>query len=134
MTVIIDTNVLIAANNRNAPQANISCVVKCGKQLRHIQQQGGLAIDNQWLIIQEYKNKVSEKGQPGVGDAFLKWVLTYQMNPRYCTRVKIIPTDDDNFLEFPQDEALEKFDRSDRKFVAVSLALKGDNRPTWPAS
>lgn len=89
MTVIVNTNVLITANNRNVPQATPSCVLTCGQQLRNIQQQGGLVLDNQWLIIKEYKNKVSEKGQPGVGDAFLKWVLTHQMNSRYCIQVNM---------------------------------------------
>ncbi|MEB3338149.1 MAG: hypothetical protein VKJ46_11845 [Leptolyngbyaceae bacterium] len=87
-----------------------------------VQKTDTLVLDNLWLIIGEYKKKVSPSGQPGVGDAFLKWVLTNRSNPQRCEQVSITQISENEFAEFPKSEALEKFDRSDRKFVAVALA------------
>lgn len=122
MHVIVDTNVLIVANHKS-PQASPQCVLACVRQLQQIQKQDILVLDNLWLIIKEYKANVSDKGQPGVGDAFLKWILTNLKNSKHCQLVSITALDSNysNFQEFPQDPALEKFDLSDRKFVAVAL-------------
>ena len=120
MFVVVDTNVPVVANNKSS-QALPECVIKCVTVLDKIQRDRILVIDDKWLIITEYRKNLSEKGQPGVGDAFLKWVLTNQGNPQRCQRVQITPIDENNFAEFPQDESLAGFDKSDRKFVAVAL-------------
>lgn len=121
MHVIIDTNVLIVANDRNCEQATRPCILNCIRRLEQIRQHGIVVIDKQWRILKEYKDNVHETGQPGVGDAFLKWVLINQANTRYCEQVPITPTADGSFTEFPNDSALAGFDLSDRKFVAVAL-------------
>jgi hypothetical protein len=122
---VIDTNVALAANS----QADVSkeCVLACIKQLEKIMQQGGLALDDKWLILREYMHKLSSSGQPGMGDKFLKWVLTNQRNPSRCTQVSITPKPEDplDFLEFPAHPQLQQFDRADRKFVAVSIKHPG---------
>lgn len=122
MKAIIDTNVLIAANGRDCPQVTPKCQLRTGQYLRNIQTNGIIVIDNRWLILNEYKNKVNQTGQPGIGDAFLKWILTNQTNSQRCEQVKIHPSGDNSFEEFPDAPQLEKFDPSDRKFVAVALA------------
>ena len=125
MRAIIDTNVLVAANGRNCPQVTPQCRLISSQYLHNFQKQGIIVIDNRWLILNEYKNNVNEKGQPGIGDEFLLWVLRNQANIKHCEKVTIhsIPSQDKNeFEEFPSDPELEKFDRSDRKFVAVALA------------
>ncbi|MDM3846124.1 MAG: hypothetical protein PT116_14005 [Aphanizomenon gracile PMC638.10] len=38
--------------------------------MQEIQEQHIIVLDDTWLIINEYKNKLSPTGQPGVGDAF----------------------------------------------------------------
>jgi hypothetical protein len=117
---VVDTNVPIVAN-RKSNQASHTCVSHCIKKLKEIQEQHIIILDNKWLIINEYRNKLSPVGQPGVGDAFFKWVLTNQENPQRCQKVKITPTTENSFEEFPEDESLADFDKSDRKFVAVAL-------------
>lgn len=124
MKAIIDTNVLIAANGRDCPQVTPKCQLRTGQYLRDIKENGIIVIDNQWLILKEYRNKVNQTGQPGIGDAFLKWVLTNQTNSQRCQQVKIHPSEDNSFQEFPDDTQLKKFDPSDRKFVAVALAAQ----------
>jgi hypothetical protein len=121
MHSIVDTNVLIVANGRDCPQASPECILACVRRLRDIEQCGILVLDDGWHIIGEYKRKVSPTGQPGLGDAFLKWVLTNQSNPKRIEKISITPVEDNGFAEFPSTPGLEKFDRSDRKFVAVAL-------------
>ena len=116
---IVDTNVLVVANQK-APQASPTCVIACIQKLRQIQQEQILVIDDSWRILNEYKKQAYEVGQPGVGDAFLKWVLVNQANRDRCHPIPITPQEN-SFAEFPNDPALEKFDPSDRKFVAVAL-------------
>ena len=117
---VVDTNVPLTANAGEDPQ----CVLACVEALRALMGSGHIVIDDNFRIIKEYMRKLSSSGQPGVGDAFLKWVLNNQANPARCTQVELTPQPHDSrdFEEFPADESLSGFDPSDRKFVAVSCA------------
>jgi hypothetical protein len=119
---VIDTNVPLTANKKDAPSP--ACVLACMQALEALTRSGHLVLDDGWRIINEYKHKLSPNGQPGLGDRFLKWVLTNHANPQRCTKVPLTPRPEDprDFEEFPRDEALSGFDPSDRKFVAVSCA------------
>jgi len=125
---IVDTNVPIVANGRSH-QASRPCVVACQQLIAEFSaDRRVLVIDSGWKIIQEYKRHLNQLGQPGISDAFLRWVLTNLANPRRCEQVPITPTTDGrDFAEFPDDPALAGFDHSDRKFVALSRA-----HPTHP--
>jgi hypothetical protein len=127
MIVIIDTNVPLVANGK-AEQASPECVNECTKRLNVLIQTGKLVLDSNWLIIKEYRNKLQSTGQPGVGDKFLKWVLTNYKNNSRCEMVNITEKNNDgcDFEEFPDDSRLENFDPDDRKFVAVSIAHAGN--------
>lgn len=134
MKVIVDTNVAVVANGRGrSPQASPSCVLRCVGRLRDLQLHHTLVLDDGWRILREYLRELSPAGQPGVGDAFLKWVLTNQANPARCEQVRIIPRDaaqpGGELCEFPDDPALAGFDPSDRKFVAVALAHRPSPDP-----
>ena len=127
MKCIVDTNVAIVANQRDDAPASIDCVRRCITLLNEFQRdQRLLVIDDDWHILREYQHRLRSTGQPGVGDAFLLWVLTNRTNPRRCELVHITPRDTQedhwDFEEFPNAPALQGFDRSDRKFVAVALA------------
>lgn len=121
MYVVIDTNVLVVANDRNCQQASPDCIQACVTRLRQIQQQSIIALDDKWLILKQYLANVHSSGQPGAGDAFLKWVLTNRANPQRCEFIEITPTGQGDFTEFPQDPDLAWFDPADRVFVAVAL-------------
>lgn len=119
---IVDTNVPIVANG----QENVSdaCLINCIEHIKKIIKKGLIAIDDKYLILNEYIKHLSHRGQPGIGDKFLKWVLTNQRNPQRCKIVSITPLGEaeENFREFPIHPKLADFDPSDRKFVAVSVA------------
>jgi hypothetical protein len=125
--VVVDTNVPVVANVA-APQASAECVVACVKVLVRItSDKEPLVLDDGWWIIHEYLRNLNRRGQPGLGDAFLKWVLSNRANPKRCQSVHITPLDSEgsDFEEFPRDESLAGFDRADRKFVATCAAHPG---------
>ena len=124
MKLIIDTNVPKAANGEATPQASPDCVRACLETVQDVMNDlHSLVIDAGWRILREYMRQLRSSGQPGMGDAFLKWVLTNQANPQRCAQVSITPvTSSQKFKEFPVVPELSTFDPSDRKFVAVALA------------
>lgn len=123
MIVVVDTNVPVVANGQS-PQASADCVEACVQRLRQITSEGTLVLDHDFYILGEYLRNLRSNGQPGVGDAFLKWALTNRTNPRRCTLVHIEPLGN-SFAEFPDSTDLAGFDLADHKFVAVALAHQG---------
>lgn len=119
---VIDVNVPMVANNQ-APQADDKCVQACVKALERVRKNGKFFIDDGGLILGEYKKNLKVKGQPGLGDAFMKWIWDRQSTNR-CERVSLTlrGVAKDDFNEFPSDAALNGFDRADRKYVAVAIA------------
>lgn len=123
--IIIDTNVLIVAN-RKAEHASLKCTLACIQALEGVCRTGIVVLDTGDAIFDEYRKYASLSGQPGVGDAFLKWLLTYKHTPERCRLVPITEDEQWGYVEFPHVDALQGFDRSDRKFVAVALAHERD--------
>ena len=124
---VVDTNIAVVANNQ-APQADPDCVLACVNALEQIVKHEGICLDSGMRIIEEYLGNLSLSGQPGAGDAFMKWVWQNQGNRRICEQVEITALDESgqNFKEFPQDSRLAKFHRKDKKFVAVASASKNN--------
>lgn len=130
MRVIVDTNVPVVANGRTA-HASPGCIVACVRKVSEVQSQHILVLDDNWQILREYMGNLRSEGQPGVGDAFLRWVLTNRTNPARCECVHLPvrargtvgdSADTEEFVAFPDDDDLDSFDRSDRKFVALCLS------------
>jgi hypothetical protein len=124
MKSVVDTNVPVVAN-RSSEQASPECVKTCAVRLGELTREGQVVLDDKWLILKEYMAHLSSSGQPGVGDAFLKWVLTNLCNPKLCEQVVITPKNswETDFEEFPSDPALKDFDPEDKKFVSVAAAV-----------
>ena len=120
---LIDTNVAMAANFK----ATVSdeCALRCIQALREVTTNRRLlVVDDLDLIFTEYRNNLSLRGQPGVGDAFMKWVNDHRYDATRCTRIPITPTDQHNtdFSELASYTALTSFDPSDKKFLATAVA------------
>ena len=91
MTVIVDTNVALVASSKMDKTSRI-CELACIDRIELIMMgEVKLALDDQRRIIDEYRRKLNPDGQPGVGDAFLKWVEINWANPERCVRVPITP-------------------------------------------
>jgi len=129
MAFVVDTNVPMVAS-RLAPQADEACVDACVQRLFVIMRSGGLLVDEDGLIVNEYIKRVGLAGKPGAGKAFVKWAHDHQYTESMCTRVSITRLDGDGwrlFEEFPTDDRLERFHRDDQKFVAVARASQNDH-------
>ena len=125
--VVVDTNVLAVANFQ-AEQAGPDCVLACIAALETAKRQQIVVIDSRAHIFSEYFRYASRSGQPGLGDAFIKWLWNNQAYATHCEQVDLTPNscDEGDFQEFPDDRDLDGFDRSDRKFVAVAIGSKHD--------
>lgn len=136
MRAIVDTNVMVVAN-RQASQASLDCVEHCIVRLRALETTGKIVLDDDWHILGEYLDELSSAGQPGVGDAFFKWILRNRTNPERCEYHHITPIYESttsgepvSFEEFPDDPALNNFDRQDRKMAALAII---SGAPIWNA-
>jgi len=102
----------------NTPPGELPCVLACVEALTRIVANCELALDAGDEIFKEYRTHLHLSGQPGIGDAFVKWVSDNQGS---FDRVSITKNGD-SYNEFPDHEGLIQFDSSDRKFVAVANA------------
>ncbi len=120
---VVDTNVAVTSNGVD-PGAEPSCILSSAKALQAIMKTGHLFIDHGGQIVAEYRATLSAKGQPGPGDAFLKWVLTNEWGGRRVTRVPLTAKhgDPSDFVELPAPPSEVRYDPSDRKFLAVAAA------------
>lgn len=122
---LVDTNVPKMANLATQPDPDFdvshACVLACIEAVEHVITKRGLIIDAGDEIFDEYRQQLSMKGQPGVGDRFMKWVHDNRWSLPDAHRVTIT-TNGDSYEEFPTHDALGNFDRSDRKFIAASNA------------
>lgn len=120
---VVDTNVATTANgaNKGAPA---TCVAASAKALRSVMVAGHVFIDDGGRIVAEYRVNLRAKGEPGPGDAFLKWLLTHEWGGEKVTHVTITPRPDDgeDFVELSAPPPGVAYDRSDRKFLAVAAA------------
>ena len=123
---VVDTNVPILANLATQPDPGSdfpdTCVEACVDAVEHVVRTRGLILDDGDEIYDEYIGNLAPwSRQPGVGDIFMKWVHDRRGSFKASQRVPITRRGE-SYEEFPPHAGLENFDRSDRKFVAVSNA------------
>jgi len=127
---LVDTNVPKTANLAldpgKVPNELAGCVLSCVEAIEHVIKKRGLVLDAGDEIFDEYRQQLSMKGQPGVGDLFMKWVHDNRWSLSDSDRVAITKNGD-SYDQFPAHQGLNNFDISDRKFVAVANA-----HPTKP--
>ena len=119
--VVLDTNVAVVSNG-DTEQAGWDCVANCAAAIRRVIESQRLLVDELGLILDEYMRNLNISGQPGLGDAFFKFIWDNQANERHCRKVAATPNAERGFAEFPDDPDLSTFHRKDRKFVAVAIA------------
>lgn len=131
MDAVVDTNVVITANEE-APQAGVECVLASVRFLKAIQADGTVVIDTDFAVLKEYLRYFNKVGQERTGDVFVSWVLTNRANPDRVRQIHLAQAHNAagemTYVAFPENAALQTFDPSDRKFVA--LALTDPTRPT----
>ena len=117
---VVDANVAIIANKRDG--GTYACASACAEALMELRRTGKIVLDEDNLILDEYKKYLKYKGMPGAGDAFIKWLFNNRHKSSLCSLVKITSIDVGwrRFEEFPDDVKLSTFDPSDQKFIAVA--------------
>jgi len=132
MRAVIDTNVLLVANEQHA-DVSAECVIECIQRLQDMQKSGITVIDDGFRILGEYKHKTSLNPPKGVGDVFLKWLLRQAGNPARVEQISLTEPSENEFAEFPDTILQSAFDAPDRKFAAVANAHH-DKPPVWQAA
>lgn len=130
--VVVDTNVILVANNAHA-DVSPECVLECVRRLEQLKRSGSIAIDDAYRILGEYQHKTSPRKGKGVGDVFIKWVLTKLGDAQRVQQVALTELAEDQFAEFPVPALEAAFDRPDRKFAAVANAHPAKS-PIWQAA
>lgn len=123
--IVVDTNVLIVANERGNPPADPECERTCIKMLEGAAKgKQVVLLDGSNRIMDEYSDHCSRRGTPGVGDMFFKFLHDHQHSEENVVRVPIQETPDTEggFTNLPPND----LDPNDRKFLAVAEA--GDGR------
>lgn len=132
MRAVIDTNVLLIANQQHA-DVSMECVAECVRRLQVMEKVGVTVIDDGYRILSEYQNKTSLYPPKGVGDVFLKWLLRQAGNPNRVEQISLVESSENEFAEFPDADLQRAFDPPDRKFVAVAHAHP-DKPCVWQAA
>ena len=129
---LVDTNVPKTANLATYPDRDSEipdkCILGCIEVIEHVIKNRALVIDSGDEIYNEYRSNLSMRGQPGVGDRFMKWVHDNRWTFPDTQRVEI-KKEGDSYCEFPSHEGLVNFDRSDRKFIAIANAHPPSKKP-----
>jgi hypothetical protein len=114
--VIIDTNVLVVANGQNVDVAAY-CLDACIRFVKKVRTDDVVLVDGSDEIRKEYARNLQEGRPYQLGMRLLFEIL------QYSVQVRVIDLHQDangDFLDFPPVPELEAFDRSDRKFAALS--------------
>lgn len=132
MKAVIDTNVLLVANQQHADVSD-DCVETCVLRLLTMQKAGVVVIDDGHRVLGEYQQKTRLNPPKGVGDVFLKWLLREEWNPARVEQVALTQHAPDCFAEFPDPTLEPQFDPPDRKFAAIAHA-HAEKPPIWQAA
>ena len=119
MANIIDVNILVTANGKGEISTSKE-QLKCVRFLEKAQQEL-LLLDDEYEIYKEYQKYNSYKGQPGLGDAFFKYVHENQAVINRIKKVGCGSFSDEGYDIVPTE--LKGFDRSDHKYLACGIAV-----------
>ena len=116
---VVDTNVAVVANRGIDVTIDDECHRTCTERLDRLIECETVAVDELGLILDEYADRLCWSGGPRIGDRFFVYVFNNQHREDRVRRVAVTPLDDEGeeFEELPEN----KFDRSDRKFLAVAV-------------
>ena len=121
MRFVVDTNVAVTANGK-CDHAGLACQIACIEFLQSLVSgsKNKIILDIRGLIFNEYKQRFSYRGQPGVGDFFFKHIHDHMYSDHNVECVTVTPNSDDmrGFDELPVND----LDGSDRKFLAAAIS------------
>ena len=131
-TKIIDTNVPLTASQALPHQQE--CQQRCIQFLRQLlNEEIKFVADEDGLFYKEYRHHLYPDPNPSaaIGSQFLSYFITNQYDNMLCSRVSLTQVNNE-FVDFPVDPDLSRFDRSDRKWVAAAKQLLMKNQEVAP--
>lgn len=119
--LIIDTNVPIVAQGNSA--FSFDCENVCADFMEKIiAGKNTIVLDSDGYILSEYENNHNKKGPSTYLKVYLKWLYNNIGNPQKVKFVDIHSDGNKLFVEVPDSISIIGFDRSDLKFIALSIA------------
>lgn len=122
--IIMDTNVAVkaATPQQDCKDEELDMQEKCMEFIGEFvnNPESKLVLDLDYEIIKEYRNRIPKN--TNIGQIFLRWFDTYIGRISFEDFLKLDKDRDGNYTMFPLESRTEKFDLSDRKFVALSRA------------
>src|SRR5256885_11716585 len=98
---VVDANVPIVANGRDG-NYDLSCQAACVEALGQLMKRGIAFIDDGGVMLTEYARYLRYRGQPGIGDAFFRFVIQNQANRRRVQQITLpFRADSDDYVDFP---------------------------------
>lgn len=119
--VIIDTNVMVVANRQNVEVAT-TCEDACIRFLATVRTDHVVLLDGGDEIRAEYAQALQTSPPHQLGALFLFHIYQKRYDPSRVRIVDLMKTPEGDFVDFPDTPELATFDRSDRKFAALSAA------------
>lgn len=117
---MLDCNVLAAANGM-ATHLGDSCQAVSADQLVAAAR-GLVVLDQDGVILDAYRAKTSQTGQPGPAELFYRWLLQVKSDRRHVRTVHLAVNGAGEYSAYPRDPEFATFDRDDRVYVATAVA------------
>lgn len=129
---IIDTNVPLTAIMTD----DMACQMQCIQVVKDILNgQIIVVMDDQNAALKEYRQQMYPDPNPSAGLAsqFLMYLLTYQYNVTRVYRAKVMQNAGTGaYLLYPLVASVQKFDPSDKKWVAIALTYQQETQKPAP--
>jgi len=124
---VIDTNVIAVAAGA-ASHVSEECVRNAQEFLFKVRNKGVVVLDYARKILEEYHRQLKD-GQPTLGHEFFIHLVNNVGNPDVVSLVAVEHLKASPWTQpFPDEDCFEKFDRSDRKFLAAALLMTSQSR------
>jgi hypothetical protein len=123
---IIDTNVPLQAakNLEGMSEIEARCKECCFNFIEKFihNPTSQIVLDDGYEICNEYVRNIPLNFSPSIATMFMKWVFSYIKMIPTADLIHLNKSGDKTYREFPAHEALKRFDKDDRKFIALSSA------------
>jgi len=93
-----------------------------------------IVIDDQNEALREYRNNMYPDPNPSAGLAgqFMMYLFNYQYDKTRVHRAKLTVSEPGEYEPFPEDNELDSFDKSDKKWIAISMSFKQEVQDDAP--
>lgn len=129
---LIDTNVPLVAVDSKRPR---TCQRACIALIKSILAgEVRVILDEAGQVLREYRQNMYPDPNPasGLASQFLLYLYNHQHTAEVVHRMKLTQDVDGNYETFPDDPRLERFDRSDKKWVALAISHQNQTGEVAP--